>query len=231
MSDGLGFGPGGGIVLPPFSSGLLRSMGAGTRRCGANAADPGPSPSLSPGPPARFPSVSDRGHGQPASEPPATKWQARSGPTDGRYRPRHRSVMRTRSLTGASPFGLRSTPDVRPLAIIRQNVWLDWIEAEQRAADPGLALPSDKRLAVSLGVAAARLLPGRAIWSDAGPAEATRQAGDQGCCGVDPTCHNPNTLPPATAVVSGPTIRLPEQHGKVRRDGTGEMQQWNNESR
>jgi hypothetical protein len=67
--------------------------------------------------------------------------------------------MRARALTGASPFGLQSTPDVRPLAIIRQNVWLDWIEAEQRAANPGLALPSDKRLAVSFAVAA-RLLPG-----------------------------------------------------------------------
>jgi hypothetical protein len=32
---------------------------------------------------------------------------------------------------------------------------------------------------------AARLLPGRAIWNGAGPAEGTRQAGDQGCCGVE----------------------------------------------
>jgi len=29
------------------------------------------------------------------------------------------------------------------------------------------------------------LLPGKAIWNDAGPAEVTRQAGDQGCCGVE----------------------------------------------
>jgi hypothetical protein len=93
--------------------------------------------------------------------------------------------MRARALTGASPFGLRSTPDARPLAIIRQNVWLDWIEAEQGAADPGLALPSDKRLAVSFGVAAARLLPGQRLWSDADPAGVTRQAGDQGVCGVE----------------------------------------------
>jgi hypothetical protein len=37
---------------------------------------------------------------------------------------------------------------------------------------------------VSFAVAA-RLLPGRAVWSDAGPAEATRQAGDQGFVGVE----------------------------------------------
>jgi hypothetical protein len=35
-------------------------------------------------------------------------------------------------------------PDVSPVAITRQNVWLDRIEAEQRVADRGqLALPSD----------------------------------------------------------------------------------------
>jgi hypothetical protein len=32
---------------------------------------------------------------------------------------------------------------------------------------------------------AARLLPDSAIWNGAGPAGATRQAGDQGCCGVE----------------------------------------------
>jgi len=32
---------------------------------------------------------------------------------------------------------------------------------------------------------AARLLPGLGIWNGAGPAEVTRQAGDQGCCGVE----------------------------------------------
>jgi hydroxypyruvate isomerase len=37
---------------------------------------------------------------------------------------------------------------------------------------------------VSLAVAA-RLLPGSGIWNDAGLAEMIRQAGDQGCCGVE----------------------------------------------
>ena len=32
---------------------------------------------------------------------------------------------------------------------------------------------------------AARLLPGRAVWSDAARRERPRQAGDQGCCGVE----------------------------------------------
>jgi hypothetical protein len=32
---------------------------------------------------------------------------------------------------------------------------------------------------------AARLLPGRGIWDSAGPADSLRQAGDQGCCGVE----------------------------------------------
>jgi hypothetical protein len=36
---------------------------------------------------------------------------------------------------------------------------------------------------------------------------------------VHPTYHNPNTPPPATPLVSGPVIRLPGHHGKVRRDG------------
>jgi hypothetical protein len=36
---------------------------------------------------------------------------------------------------------------------------------------------------------------------------------------VDPTDHNPNTPPPATPLVSGPTIRLPGRHAKVNRDG------------
>jgi hypothetical protein len=36
---------------------------------------------------------------------------------------------------------------------------------------------------------------------------------------VHPTCHNPNTPPAAFPLVTGPTIRLPGQHGKVRRDG------------
>ena len=40
------------------------------------------------------------------------------------------------------------------------------------------------RLAVSFAVAA-RLLPGEGTWNGAGPAEATRQAGDQGCLGVE----------------------------------------------
>jgi hypothetical protein len=36
---------------------------------------------------------------------------------------------------------------------------------------------------------------------------------------VHPTCYDPNTPPAATPLVSGPVIRLPGQHGKVRRDG------------
>ncbi len=36
---------------------------------------------------------------------------------------------------------------------------------------------------------------------------------------VHPTCHNPNTPPSATPLVTGPVIRLPGHHGKVRRDG------------
>jgi hypothetical protein len=36
---------------------------------------------------------------------------------------------------------------------------------------------------------------------------------------VHPTCHNPNTPVAAVPLVSGPVIRLPGQHGKVRRDG------------
>ena len=39
-----------------------------------------------------------------------------------------------------------------------------------------------RREAVSLAVASI-MLPGRGTWNGAGPAEATRQAGDQGCCG------------------------------------------------
>jgi hypothetical protein len=38
---------------------------------------------------------------------------------------------------------------------------------------------------------------------------------------VHPTCHNPNTPPSATPLVSGPVIQLPSRHGKVRRDATG----------
>jgi hypothetical protein len=36
---------------------------------------------------------------------------------------------------------------------------------------------------------------------------------------VDPTCHNPNTLLPATPLITGRTIQLPGHHAKVRRDG------------
>jgi hypothetical protein len=36
---------------------------------------------------------------------------------------------------------------------------------------------------------------------------------------VHPTFHNPNTPPLASPLVSGPVIRLPGRHGKVRRDG------------
>ncbi len=36
---------------------------------------------------------------------------------------------------------------------------------------------------------------------------------------VDPTCHNPNTPPPAMPLVTGRTIQLPGHHAKVRRDG------------
>jgi hypothetical protein len=36
-----------------------------------------------------------------------------------------------------------------------------------------------------LSAVAARLLPSPGIWDGAGPAEVTRQAGDQGCCGVE----------------------------------------------
>jgi hypothetical protein len=36
---------------------------------------------------------------------------------------------------------------------------------------------------------------------------------------VHPTFHNPNTLLPATPLVSGPVIHLPGQHDRVRRDG------------
>jgi hypothetical protein len=35
---------------------------------------------------------------------------------------------------------------------------------------------------------------------------------------VDSACHNPNTPPPATPLVTGQTIRLPGHHAKVRRD-------------
>jgi hypothetical protein len=34
-------------------------------------------------------------------------------------------------------------------------------------------------------VVAARLLPGQRPWNGSGPARAIRQAGDQGCCGVE----------------------------------------------
>jgi hypothetical protein len=36
---------------------------------------------------------------------------------------------------------------------------------------------------------------------------------------VDPTDHNPNTPPPATPLVTGPTIRLPGHHAKINRAG------------
>ena len=36
---------------------------------------------------------------------------------------------------------------------------------------------------------------------------------------VHPTCHNPNTPPPATPLVNGPVIRLPGYHAKARRGG------------
>ena len=36
---------------------------------------------------------------------------------------------------------------------------------------------------------------------------------------VDPTDHNPNTPPAAMPLVSGPTIRLPGHHVKVRPGG------------
>jgi hypothetical protein len=51
---------------------------------------------------------------------------------------------------------------------------------ETRASRPRL----QQRLAVSFAVAA-RLLPGSGSGDDAGPAEATHRAGDQGCCGVE----------------------------------------------
>jgi hypothetical protein len=77
-------------------------------------------------------------------EPPSAKRQAHPGLPDGRSRPWDRSAMRARALTGGRPGRAAVDPDVGPLAITRQNVWLDWIEAEQRAADRGqLALPSD----------------------------------------------------------------------------------------
>jgi len=44
--------------------------------------------------------------------------------------------------------------------------------------------PRSSSGAVSVAVAA-RLLPGSGIWDGVGPAETTRQAGDQGCCGVE----------------------------------------------
>jgi hypothetical protein len=37
----------------------------------------------------------------------------------------------------------------------------------------------------SRSVVAARLLPRQRLKKDTGPAEVTRQAGDQGCCGVE----------------------------------------------
>jgi hypothetical protein len=40
-------------------------------------------------------------------------------------------------------------------------------------------------LAASFGVAAARLLPGKRLWNVTGLAVLFRQAGDQGCCGVE----------------------------------------------
>jgi hypothetical protein len=36
---------------------------------------------------------------------------------------------------------------------------------------------------------------------------------------VHSALHNPNTSPPAAPLVSGTVIRLPGQHGKVRRNG------------
>jgi hypothetical protein len=39
------------------------------------------------------------------------------------------------------------------------------------------------------------------------------------CRLAHPTFHNPNTLLPATPLVSGPIIHLPGQHDRVRRDG------------
>jgi len=50
----------------------------------------------------------------------------------------------------------------------------------------------EQRLAVSFAVAA-RLLPGQRLKNGSGPAEATRQAGDQGDCGVEVRGFEPLT--------------------------------------
>jgi hypothetical protein len=50
--------------------------------------------------------------------------------------------------------------------------------------DTRIVAAIEQRLAVSF-VVAARLLPGQWLWNDTGPAEATRQADDQGVCEVE----------------------------------------------
>jgi hypothetical protein len=108
------------------------------------AADPGPSSSLSPGPRARFPSASDRGHGQPASSRRPPRGRRGQGLTDGRSRPRDRSVRRARALTGAARSGCgRPGGESSGHHQTERLAGLDRGRAE-RVVDRGLlALPSD----------------------------------------------------------------------------------------
>jgi hypothetical protein len=96
-----------------FSSGPVRFREAGTRACGAGCGRSRPLLLLLlllPPPPCRL--VRGRGSRQlrivamaSPPEPPSTTRQARSGLIDGRSRPRDRSVMRARALTGAARSG------------------------------------------------------------------------------------------------------------------------------
>ena len=69
-----------------------------------------------------------------------------------------------------------------------------WADAEHpsRNRKVGEACPAwlrhggrDQGTVVVSFAVAARLLPSGRIWDGAGPARATRQVGDQGCCGVE----------------------------------------------
>ena len=79
------------------------------RPCGVDTADPGPSSSLSPGPPARFPSGSA---GQPST---SAKRRAAVSTDRWSLHASGRSVMVPGAFTGAARSGC-GQPDVHPLA-------------------------------------------------------------------------------------------------------------------
>ena len=122
MDDGLGSAQNAAWFFLPFLPWTAWSMNAETRPCGADAADPSPSSSVawSAG---EVPSAADPGHGQPASEPPSRE--------AGAVRAERWSLQAygARAFTGA-PVRAAVTPDVGPLAITRQNIRLDRIEAK-----------------------------------------------------------------------------------------------------